>query len=182
MGLFSFAKDIGDKIFHRNKDAAPASTPASNVAPTAAPAASTEPSAQEIANLLIQRIQQNAKIDNLSVNYDGNTDKVTINGSAANQAEREKAILAAGNVQYVAQVEDNITVATQEPESRMYTVKSGDTLSKISKEVYGDTNQYNKIFEANKPLLSDPNKIYPGQVLRIPASGQSHYKTPKIQK
>ena len=169
MGLFSFAKDIGDKIFHRNKDAAPASTPASNVAPTAAPAASTEPSAQEIANLLIQRIQQNAKIDNLSVNYDGNTDKVTINGSAANQAEREKAILAAGNVQYVAQVEDNITVATQEPESRMYTVKSGDTLSKISKEVYGDPNQYNKIFEANKPLLSDPNKIYPGHVLRIPA-------------
>lgn len=165
MGLFSFAKDIGDKIFHRNKDAAPASTPASNVAP----AASTEPSAQEIANLLIQRIQQNAKIDNLSVNYDGNTDKVTINGSAANQAEREKAILAAGNVQYVAQVEDHITVATQEPESRMYTVKSGDTLSKISKEVYGDPNQYNKIFEANKPLLSDPNKIYPGQVLRIPA-------------
>ena len=169
MGQFSFAKDIGDKIFQRNKDAAPASAPASNVAPTAAPAASTEPSAQEIANLLIQRIQQNAHIDNLSVNYDGNTDKVTINGSAANQAEREKAILAAGNVQYVAQVEDNITVATQEPESRMYTVKSGDTLSKISKEVYGDTNQYNKIFEANKPLLSDPNKIYPGQVLRIPA-------------
>lgn len=169
MGLFSFAKDIGDKIFHRNKDAAPASTPASNVAPTAAPAAATEPSAQEIANLLIQRIQQNAKIDNLSVTYDGNADKVTINGAAANQAEREKAILAAGNVQYVAQVEDNITVATQEPESRMYTVKSGDTLSKISKEVYGDPNQYNKIFEANKPLLSDPNKIYPGQVLRIPA-------------
>ena len=170
MGLFSFAKDIGDKIFHRNKDAAPASAPASNVAPTAAPAASTEPSAQEIANLLIQRIQQNAHIDNLSVNYDGNTDKVTINGSAANQAEREKAILAAGNVQYVAQVEDNITVATQEPEeSVFYTVVSGDTLSKISKEVYGDTNQYNKIFEANKPLLSDPNKIYPGQVLRIPA-------------
>nr|WP_312384164.1 peptidoglycan-binding protein LysM [Moraxella sp. CTOTU47579] len=168
MGLFSFAKDIGDKIFHRNKSVDTAA-PASNVAPTAAPAASTEPSAQEIANLLIQRIQQNAKIDNLSVNYDGNTDKVTINGSAANQAEREKAILAAGNVQYVAQVEDNITVATQEPESRMYTVKSGDTLSKISKEVYGDTNQYNKIFEANKPLLSDPNKIYPGQVLRIPA-------------
>ena len=123
----------------------------------------------KIANLLIQRIQQNAKIDNLSVNYDGNSDKVTINGSAANQAEREKAILAAGNVQYVAQVEDNISVATPEPESRMYTVKSGDTLSKISKEMYGDANQYNKIFDANKPLLSDPNKIYPGQVLRIPA-------------
>ena len=73
-----------------------------------------------------------------------------------------------GNVQYVAHVVDHIAVSAPEPESRMYTVKSGDTLSKIAKEMYGDANQYNKIFEANKPLLSDPNKIYPGQVLRIP--------------
>jgi LysM repeat protein len=166
MGLFSFAKDIGDKIFHRNKDAAPASQPAST--PAATPAAPAEPSAQEIANLLIQRIQQNAKINNLSVNYNGDTDTVTINGSAPTQADREKAILAAGNVQHVAQVQDNISVDTPEPESRMYTVKSGDTLSKIAQDVYGN-GDYMKIFEANKPLLSDPNKIYPGQVLRIPA-------------
>ncbi len=166
MGLFSFAKDIGDKIFHRNKDATPASQPAST--PAATPAAPAEPSAQEIANLLIQRIQQNAKINNLSVNYNGDTDTVTINGSAPTQADREKAILAAGNVQHVAQVQDNISVDTPEPESRMYTVKSGDTLSKIAQEVYGN-GDYMKIFEANKPLLSDPNKIYPGQVLRIPA-------------
>ena len=46
---------------------------------------------------------------------------------------------------------------------------SGDTLSKIAKQVYGDANAYMKIFEANKPMLSDPNKIYPGQSLRIPA-------------
>ncbi len=163
MGLFSFAKDIGDKIFHRNKDAAPASQPAST--PAATPAAPAEPSAQEIANLLIQRIQQNAKINNLSVNYNGDTDTVTINGSAPTQADREKAILAAGNVQHVAQVQDNISVDTPEPESRMYTVKSGDTLSKIAQDVYGN-GDYMKIFEANKPLLSDPNKIYPGQVLR----------------
>jgi nucleoid-associated protein YgaU len=163
MGLFSFAKDIGDKIFHRNKDATPASQPAST--PAATPAAPAEPSAQEIANLLIQRIQQNAKINNLSVNYNGDTDTVTINGSAPTQADREKAILAAGNVQHVAQVQDNISVDTPEPESRMYTVKSGDTLSKIAQDVYGN-GDYMKIFEANKPLLSDPNKIYPGQVLR----------------
>ena len=167
MGLFSFAKDIGDKIFHRNKDAAPASQPAST--PAATPAAPAEPSAQEIANLLIQRIQQNAKINNLSVNYNGDTDTVTINGSAPTQADREKAILAAGNVQHVAQVQDNISVDTPEPESRMYTVKSGDNLSKISKEFYGDANQYNKIFEANRPLLKDADDIFPGQVLRIPA-------------
>ena len=49
-----------------------------------------------------------------------------------------------------------------------YTVVKGDTLSAISKRQYGDANKYMRIFEANKPMLSDPNKIYPGQVLRIP--------------
>ena len=56
-----------------------------------------------------------------------------------------------------------------EPQSNMYTVVSGDTLSAIAKKEYGDANKYMKIFEANQPMLSDPNKIYPGQVLRIPA-------------
>lgn len=164
MGLFSFAKDIGDKIFHRNKPAesAPATTP------EVAPVAPAEPNAQEVADLLLARIQQNATINNLSVNYDGNTDTVNISGSAPTQADREKAILAAGNVQHVATVNDSITVDAPEPESRMYTVKSGDTLSKIAQEMYGN-GDYMKIFEANKPLLSDPDKIYPGQMLRIPA-------------
>lgn len=179
MGLFSFAKDVGDKIFHRNRNndqaANPASQPQSQTAPSAqntAPnvqvSAPAEPNPQEIANLLIKRIQQYANIDALSVNYDGNTDTVTINGTAATQADREKAILAAGNVQHVEHVQDNMSVVQPAAESRMYTVKSGDTLSKIAKEVYGDANQYNRIFEANQPLLTDPNKIYPGQVLRIP--------------
>lgn len=49
-----------------------------------------------------------------------------------------------------------------------YTVKSGDTLSKISKQFYGDANQYQRIFEANRDKLTDPNTIQPGQVLTIP--------------
>ncbi len=53
-------------------------------------------------------------------------------------------------------------------QSRTYTVKSGDTLSKIAKDFYGEAGKYNQIFEANKPMLKDPDKIYPGQVLRIP--------------
>ncbi len=52
--------------------------------------------------------------------------------------------------------------------SKTYTVKSGDTLSKIAKEMYGDSSKYQGIFEANKPMLKDPDKIYPGQVLRVP--------------
>jgi nucleoid-associated protein YgaU len=62
-----------------------------------------------------------------------------------------------------------MAVAQQSETSRFYTVKSGDTLSKISKEMYGNANQYMKIFEANKPMLKDPDKIYPGQVLRVPS-------------
>jgi len=48
-------------------------------------------------------------------------------------------------------------------------VVKGDTLSAIAKEMYGSANKYPVIFEANKPMLTDPDKIYPGQVLRIPA-------------
>jgi nucleoid-associated protein YgaU len=54
-------------------------------------------------------------------------------------------------------------------QSRTYTVEKGDTLSAIAKKFYGDASDYNQIFEANKPMLSDPDQIYPGQVLRIPA-------------
>jgi nucleoid-associated protein YgaU len=59
-------------------------------------------------------------------------------------------------------------VANPKPEATFYTVKKGDYLSKIAKEVYGDASKYNVIFEANKPMLKDPDLIYPGQVLRIP--------------
>ena len=87
-------------------------------------------------------------------------------------SDAEKAILAAGNIEGVAQVESRLKIETEEPASEFYTVKSGDTLSGISKHVYGDSGQYMKIFEANKPMLSDPDKIYPGQTLRIPAQEQ----------
>ena len=120
--------------------------------------------------MLLKRIQdQNVSIDGLKVNYNGATDTVTLSGQAKTQADRERARLAVGNVQYVATVVDDIEVAQAEPESRFHTVKSGDTLSKIAKEMYGNANDYMKIFEANKPMLSDPNKIYVGQVLRIPS-------------
>ncbi len=118
--------------------------------------------------MLLARIQaQNVQISGLSVNYNGATDTVTLSGTAKTQEDRERARLAVGNVQYVATVEDNIEVEAPAPESRFYTVKSGDTLSKIAKEMYGNAD-YMKIFNANKPMLSDPNKIYVGQVLRIP--------------
>jgi nucleoid-associated protein YgaU len=94
--------------------------------------------------------------------------KASISGDAISQELKEKVLIAVGNVAGITAVEDNVNVEQPATEARFYTVKKGDTLSAISKEVYGDANKYNKIFEANKPMLSDVNKIYPGQTLRIP--------------
>ena len=78
-------------------------------------------------------------------------------------------VLCCGNVAGVAAVNDLLTVTAPEPEAQWHTVASGDNLSKIAKKFYGDANKYPVIFEANKPMLSHPDKIYPGQKLRIPA-------------
>ena len=77
-------------------------------------------------------------------------------------------LLCCGNVENVVAVNDQLTVANPTPEAQYYTVVKGDNLSKISKQYYGTPNKYPVIFEANKPMLTHPDKIYPGQVLRIP--------------
>jgi nucleoid-associated protein YgaU len=106
-----------------------------------------------------------------------NNGEVTLTGEAADQATREKVVLAVGNTPGVHRVHDHMTVRRAmvtaaappaEPEPRFYTVVRGDTLGKIAKEHYGNASKYPVIFEANKPMLKDPNLIYPGQVLRIP--------------
>ncbi|MGF7177206.1 peptidoglycan-binding protein LysM [Azospirillum doebereinerae] len=97
-----------------------------------------------------------------------NGDTVTVKGQAASQEAKEKAVLVAGNVHGVSKVEEQITVAQAQPESQFYTVQSGDTLSKVAKQFYHDANKYPAIFDANRPMLKDPDEIYPGQVLRIP--------------
>ena len=103
-------------------------------------------------------------VEDLNVRVDGDT--VTVSGTAATQEDREKIVLACGNVEGIARVDDQMETAA--PKATFYTVVSGDTLSKIAKEQYGDAMKYPVIFEANKPMLEHPDKIYPGQVLRIP--------------
>ena len=104
---------------------------------------------------------------NVQATVDG--DKVTVTGEVASQEEKEKILLAVGNIEGVGSVDDQITVAGPVVAAAQFVVvKSGDTLSAISLRVYGDANKYQKIFEANKPMLKDVNKIYTGQTLRIP--------------
>ncbi|WP_122490629.1 peptidoglycan-binding protein LysM [Pseudomonas viridiflava] len=106
---------------------------------------------------------------NIQTEVDGGT--VIVKGEVASQEEKEKILVTLGNIEGVEKVDDQMTVASSAPaatESRFYEVKKGHTLSAISKAMYGDANKYQKIFDANKPMLKDVNKIYPGQKLRIP--------------
>lgn len=151
MGLFSFLKNAGAKLMGRsaeNNEAAAAAT-----------------SAQRADMLRSIIANAGVGIDNLDIELDD--DKVTVYGQTASVADKEKIVLVAGNVEGIATVDDRISVVAP-VQSRFHEVKSGDSLSKIAKEVYGDPMKYNEIFEANKPMLSHPDKIYPGQMLRIP--------------
>jgi len=151
MGLMSFFKGVGEKIF--NKEEVVAATPA--VEPVRASA------------LLAHVKSLGLPYNSLTVKTSGDT--VTIQGEVAQQADSEKIALAVGNVEGVTVVDNQLTVATPAPEATYHTVEKGDTLSKIAQTVYGDMMKYPVIFEANKPMLTDPDLIYPGQVLRIPA-------------
>lgn len=106
-------------------------------------------------------------IDALDIRFDDGT--AYIDGEAADAATKDRVILAVGNTDGVEQVDEQITIAKDDgSESEMYVVEEGDTLWAIATATYGDGNRYPEIFEANKPMLDDPDKIYPGQVLRIP--------------
>jgi len=106
------------------------------------------------------------EIQDLAVKVDD--DVVTVSGTAADQSTKEKVVLAVGNTVGIAKVDDRIEVSAPEPEAQFHTVASGESLSLIAKKYYSDAMKYPVIFEANKPMLTDPDKIYPGQVLRIP--------------
>ena len=141
MGMFDFIKDVGEKIF----------------------------GGKEVkADVLKKNLdEQGLDTKNIEVHVEG--DKVVLKGNVKDQETLEKAVLAVGNNAGVAGVQtDGVVVAAPGEEAVFYEVKSGDTLSKIAKQEYGDANKYMLIFEANKPMLKDPNKIYPGQKLRIP--------------
>ncbi|WP_452224858.1 peptidoglycan-binding protein LysM [Lacinutrix chionoecetis] len=159
MGLFSFIKNAGAKIFGIGKtdkeEAAEAA--ATEVREEAAAARKLEETIRDL----------DLKVEGLSVHIDD--DAATISGKAHDQATREKAILVVGNSNGIATVDDQMTVENKEPEAQFHTVVSGDTLGKIAKKFYGNAMKYPVIFEANKPMLEHPDKIYPGQVLRIPA-------------
>ena len=169
MGLLSFIKEAGQKLFG-HKEAEAAAQTAQQQPDDAAAKAKLEDANQTAGLAITKYIEtQQLSASALNVQFDGLTSTVTVAGEAADQATKEKILLCCGNVAGVDKVNDQMTVKTPAAESRYHTVEKGDTLSAVAKVVYGNPNEYNKIFEANRPMLSHPDKIYPGQVLRIPA-------------
>ncbi len=148
MGLISFIKNAGASIFGASE----------------AKAAPAEELKKEL---------QKHGLDHSDVKIEVEGDKVKVSGTAKSTEEAEKIALALGNTVGVQTVQNDIKPAKAEPELKFYTVKSGDTLWAISEREYGKGHggKYNAIFDANRPMLSHPDKIYPGQVLRIPPLG-----------
>jgi len=150
MGLISFIKNAGTKIFK-----------------------SEEKREEQRAELIAEHIRKFG-FDVSKVKVAVDDEKVILTGQVDTWANKNKIIVTAGNVDGISAVEDHLLVITPEPvappepEKQFYTVKKGDYLSKIAKQVYGDARKYPIIFEANKPMLKDPDLIYPGQVLVIP--------------
>ena len=165
MGLLDFVKNAGEKLFGTGK--AKASMQEAEAAPQ-------DPARVKAANdaasdaIMAYIGSQGLKATGLTVNFDGATSTVSVYGVAPDQETMEKIVLCCGNVAGVEKVNNMMSVDRSAPEATYYTVVSGDTLSKISKAQYGDPNKYMKIYEANTPMLKHPDKIYPGQVLRIP--------------
>lgn len=153
MGIWSFVKEAGRLVGIGKAEA----TQAEGAPAPAAPSA--EAIKGELQSLGLPAEAIDIKVEN---------DVVLLSGEALTQQIKEQVILAAGNVAGVAKVEESLTAKEEAPASTFYTVRKGDTLSAIAEKHYGNANKYQQIFEANKPMLKHPDRIYPGQVLRIP--------------
>jgi nucleoid-associated protein YgaU len=166
MGMFSFIKEAGEKLFgHKELEQA---------AEAAAASPEQQPSLDELNAQAASAIKtyieaQDLGTTGLFVSFDGASGKVTVQGEAPTMEAVEKVTLCCGNVGGVQEVENLMSAADNSDESQYHDVVRGDNLSSIAKKFYGNANKYPVIFEANKPMLSHPDKIYPGQKLRIPA-------------
>lgn len=163
MAFWDFVKDAGKSVFGSEAKAAPA--------PTAAPSAPEDDTQKKVAALTAELTELGLTSKDVHLTLRGG-DTVVVKGKAADQATLEKLILAVGNIKGIARVElveePDAPAAADAVKPVFHTVKKGETLSAIAAQYLGKAGRYTEIFEANKPMLSHPDKIYPGQMLRIP--------------
>ncbi len=144
MGFFDFIKDAGAKILGKGND-------------------------NENVKSLIEKENKTMPIDNLDVDVQGDT--VVLKGNAKSAEDRVKAALIAGNIEGVTKVvTDDLTTddGLEALDDLYYEIQKGDTLWRVAEIYYKDGSRYKEIFEANREVIKDPDKIYPGQMIRIP--------------
>ena len=143
MGLFDFASNFGKKVFN---------------------------SVEEASDKLREKLTgvSNPGVADLDVKFKDGV--FSLEGKAESAEAMEKAVLIAGNTKGVTEVNiDNLDSPEPASDVQYYTIESGDSLSKIAKQFYGNAMDYPKLFEANKEVIEDPDLIYPGQKIRVPA-------------
>ncbi len=148
MGILDFVKDVGLKLFDTDAEAAD--------------------------NIKEHLEIKTSGLTNIEVDFDDGV--ATVRGNAINQGTKDLAVAIAGNVKGVNRVNsDGISVPPPppeapepEPEAEYYEIQSGDTLGAIAKRFYGKASAYMKIYEANKDIIENPDRIYPGQKIIIP--------------
>lgn len=145
MGLFEFSKDAGKAVGSNGNTGKPSRTDL----------------IREVKNLGFQ-------VQDFHLQLDYQEGTVKVKGRVKTQEEREKVILVLGNILGVAAVNDDLEVALRGPGAVFCPVYTGDTLPKIARRYYGNSRKSRAIFEANRPILEAPDKLYPGQILRIP--------------
>lgn len=146
-GLFDFVGNIGKKVFNREDD--------------------ESAKAEKVKKSL-----DSLNLPDVDVQYQNG--QVKLSGEALTPEQKEKAVLIAGNIADVEKVNaDDLKAPTQTEQVEYYTIQSGDTLSKIAQRYLGNANDYPKIFEANREVIEDPDKIFPGQKIRIPSPKKS---------
>src|SRR5436305_5041459 len=174
LGLIDFVKNVGHKLDlgvhnQQHPQASQGQHPQAPASQQQAAQLQEKQKETALANLVNQ---MGFHVQDLFIDVEG--DKVLVKGKANSQEEKEKIVLLLGNSEGIGSVDDQLQVANPEPAAQYYDVKPGDNLSKIAKQLYGDANKYNLIFEANRPMLKNPDAIFPGQKLRIPAEATVH--------
>ena len=162
MGLFSFIKEAGKKIFKSKEE---------EVAEN--PSVSAEQVETNQKSALTNFVQSHGlNVENFDLKFLGGG-KVSLHGDAATKADFEKASLIAGNIVGISEVDNQMTIGAgaDAVDSNLHTVEKGDTLWAIATKFYNDGTKYPAIVDANQPMIKDADEIYPGQVLRIPALG-----------
>ncbi|HUH28881.1 peptidoglycan-binding protein LysM [Gelidibacter sp.] len=167
MGLFSFIKNAGEKVFGVGKTNSEEKAEAQVAANKQA--AADELKTNEAGARKLEETIKDLKLEVEDLKIKIEDDMAIVTGQAHDQSTKEKVVLVIGNTNGIASVDDQMSVEHAEPEAQFHTVMKGDTLGKIAKKYYGNAMKYPLIFDANKPMLKDPDKIYPGQVLRIPS-------------